>query len=177
MGNDGSVWSSAGTLGVLFEQLSSGLRVNRAADDAARLAISEKMRAQIRRMQQGQRNAQDGISMLQTTEGALNEVHSILQRIREMAVQAGNTSLSSSDRQAIGEEMLALKSEVDNIGSRTRFNGQALLNGSLSVSLDAAASFADTVTAVANGATGGGTVARPDGARDVRGGGRPRHGP
>ncbi|MGE3855634.1 MAG: flagellin [Dehalococcoidia bacterium] len=140
-------------LGVLFEQLSSGLRVNRAADDAAGLAISEKMRAQIRGMQQGQRNAQDGISMLQTTEGALNEVHSILQRIRELAVQAGNTTLSSSDRQAIGEEMLALKSEVDNIGSRTRFNGQQLLNGSLSVSMDAAASDADDVTVTANGAT------------------------
>jgi len=140
-------------LGVLFEQLSSGLRVNRAADDAAGLAISEKMRAQIRGMQQGQRNAQDGISMLQTTEGALNEVHSILQRIRELAVQAGNTTLSSSDRQAIGEEMLALKSEVENIGTRTRFNGQQLLNGSLSVSMDAAASDADDVTVTANGAT------------------------
>ena len=140
-------------LGVLFEQLSSGLRVNRAADDAAGLAISEKMRAQIRGMQQGQRNAQDGISMLQTTEGALNEVHSIFQRIREMSVQAGNTSLSSSDRQAIGEEMLALKSEIDNIGSRTRFNGQTLLNGSLTVTLDAAASNLDTDTVAANGAT------------------------
>ena len=140
-------------LGVLFEQLSSGLRVNRAADDAAGLAISEKMRAQIRGMQQGQRNAQDGISMLQTTEGALNEVHSILQRIREMSVQAGNTSLSSSDRQAIGEEMLALRSEIGNIGTRTRFNGQTLLNGSLTVSLDAAASNLDTDTVSANGAT------------------------
>ena len=99
-------------LGSLFEQLSSGQRVNRAADDAAGLAISEKMRAQTRGMQQGQRNAQDGISMLQTTEGALNEVHSILQRVRELSVQAGNTTLSSSDRQAIGEEMLALRSEI-----------------------------------------------------------------
>ena len=141
------------SLGVLFEQLSSGLRVNRAADDAAGLAISEKMRAQIKGMQQGQRNAQDGISMLQTTEGALNEVHSILQRIRELSVQAGNTTLSSSDRQAIGEEMLALRSEIDNIGTRTRFNGQQLLNGSLAVTLDAPGSTADNATAVANGAT------------------------
>lgn len=140
-------------LGSLFEQLSSGQRVNRAADDAAGLAISEKMRAQIRGMQQGQRNAQDGISMLQTTEGALNEVHSILQRVRELAVQAGNTTLSSSDRQAIGEEMLALRSEIDNIGTRTRFNGQQLLNGSLAVSLNAGVSSADDVTASANGAT------------------------
>ena len=141
------------SLGILFEQLSSGLRVNRAADDAAGLAISEKMRAQIKGMQQGQRNAQGGISMLQTTEGALNEVHSILQRIRELSVQAGNTTLSSSDRQAIGEEMLALRSEIDNIGTRTRFNGQQLLNGWLAVTIDAAASTADTVTVVANGAT------------------------
>ena len=116
------------SLSGLLEQLSSGLRVNRAADAAAGLAISEKMRAQIRGMQQGQRNAQDGISMLQTTEGALNEVHSILQRVRELCVQAGNTTLSSSDRQAIGEEMLALTSEIQNIGTRTRFNGQQLLN-------------------------------------------------
>src|SRR5690606_21168120 len=79
------------SLGGLFEKLSSGLRVNRAADDAAGLAISEKMRAQIRGMRQGQRNAQDGISMLQTAEGALGEVHSILQRVRELAIQAGNT--------------------------------------------------------------------------------------
>ena len=94
------------SLGGLFEKLSSGLRVNRAADDAAGLAISEKMRAQIRGMRQGQRNDQDGISMLQTAEGALGEVHSILQRVRELAIQAGNTTLSSSDRTAIGEEML-----------------------------------------------------------------------
>ena len=141
------------SLGGLFEKLSSGLRVNRAADDAAGLAISEKMRAQIRGMRQGQRNAQDGISMLQTAEGALGEVHSILQRVRELAIQAGNTTLSSSDRTAIGEEMLALRSELDNIANRTRFNGQQLLTGALAVTLDAATSTADTVTAVQNGAT------------------------
>jgi len=140
-------------LGGLFEQLSSGLRVNRAADDAAGLAISEKMRAQIRGMRQGQRNAQDGISMLQTAEGALGEVHSILQRVRELAVQAGNTTLSASDRQAIGEEMLALRSELDNIANRTRFNGQQLLTGALAVTLDTGTSTLDTVTATANGAT------------------------
>jgi len=141
------------TLGGLFEKLSSGMRVNRAADDAAGLAISEKMRAQIRGMRQGQRNAQDGISMLQTAEGALGEVHNILQRVRELAIQAGNTTLSSSDRAAIGEEMLALRSEIDNISNRTRFNGQQLLTGALAVTLDAAASSADDATAVQNGAT------------------------
>ncbi len=123
-------------LGGLFEQLSSGLRVNRAADDAAGLAISEKMRAQVRGMRQGGRNAQDGISMLQTAEGALNEVHSILQRVRELAVQAGNTTLSQNDRRAIGEELVALRSELDNIANRTRFNGQQLLTGALSVQVD-----------------------------------------
>lgn len=140
-------------LGSLFEKLSSGMRINRAADDAAGLAISEKMRAQIRGMQQGQRNAQDGVSMLQTTEGALNEVHAVLQRIRELAVQASNTTLSSSDRQAIGEELLALRTEVDNIGNRTRFNGQQLLTGALAVNLDAANSTADTITYANGGAT------------------------
>ncbi|MDP2328034.1 MAG: flagellin FliC, partial [Dehalococcoidia bacterium] len=117
-------------MGKTLEQLSSGLRINRAADDAAGLAISEKMRAQVRGLEQGQRNAQDGVSMLQTAEGALDEVHSILQRVRELSVQAGNSTLSSSDRQAIGEELVALRTEIDNIGTRTRFNGLSLLDGS-----------------------------------------------
>jgi len=134
-----------------LEKLSSGLRINRAADDAAGLAISEKMRSQVRGMQQGQRNAQDGVSMLQTAEGALNEVHNILQRVRELGVQAGNTTLSSTDRAAIGEEMVALRSEIDNIAQRTRFNGLNLLNGSLAVTLDGA-STATAATATENGA-------------------------
>jgi len=136
-----------------LEKLSSGLRINRAADDAAGLAISEKMRSQVRGMQQGQRNALDGVSMLQTAEGALDEVHNILQRVRELTVQAGNSTLSSTDRQAIGEEMVALRSEIDNIASRTRFNGLNLLNGSLAVTLDTGTSTADNVTSTANGAT------------------------
>ena len=140
-------------MGKTLEKLSSGLRINRAADDAAGLAISEKMRAQVRGMQQGQRNAQDGVSMVQTAEGALNEVHGILQRVRELAVQASNTTLSSSDRTAIGEEIIALRSEVDNISTRTRFNGQALLNGSLSVSVDTASSTLDWDTYANGGAT------------------------
>ena len=135
-----------------LEQLSSGLRINRAADDAAGLAISEKMRAQINGLQQGMSNAQDGVSMVQTAEGALNETHNILQRLRELAVQAGNTTLSSSDRTAIGEEMVALRSELDNISSRTRFNGQQLLDGSLSVT-DAGTGTLGADTVVANGAT------------------------
>ena len=135
-----------------LEKLSSGLRINRAADDAAGLAISEKMRAQVNGMQQGLRNAQDGVSMVQTAEGALNETHNILQRLRELTVQAGNTTLSSSDRTAIGDEMVALRSEVDNITQRTRFNGQTLLNGSLAVT-DAGTGTVGADTVVANGAT------------------------
>ncbi|MQA00606.1 MAG: flagellin [Dehalococcoidia bacterium] len=120
-------------MGNLFEKLSSGLRVNRAADDAAGLAISEKMRAQIRGMKQGLRNAQDGVSMIQTAEGAMSETHAILQRMRELTVQAGSTHLSASDRLAIGEELVTLRSELDNIATRTRFNGLSLLTGALSV--------------------------------------------
>ena len=128
-----------------LERLSSGLRVNRAADDAAGLAISEKMRAQIRGLNQGLRNAQDGISLIQTTEGALNEVHSILQRVRELTTQAGSTILSAADRQVVGEEILTLKSEIDNIATRARFNGLSLLTGALSVSTTSTiADIADT---------------------------------
>jgi flagellin len=120
-------------MGKALEQLSSGLRINRAADDAAGLAISEKMRAQIGGMQQGLRNAQDGVSMIQTAEGALSETTAILQRMRELSTQAGSTTLSSSDRQAIGDELLSLTNEIGNIATRTRFNGLNMLTGSLSV--------------------------------------------
>src|SRR5919198_410581 len=113
------------------EKLSSGLRINRAGDDAAGLSISEKLRAQIKGLGQAQRNAQDGISMIQTAEGALSEVHSMLQRMRELAVQASNDTLSSTDRAAVNTELQQLKAEVNSISSRTKFNGQALLTGSL----------------------------------------------
>src|ERR687886_1622648 len=99
------------------EKLSSGLRINRAGDDAAGLSISEKMRAQIRGLAQASRNAQDGISMIQTAEGGLNEVHSILQRMRELAVQASNDTLSQSDRDAVSGELSALGQEIDRIRS------------------------------------------------------------
>ncbi len=118
-------------LGRALEKLSSGLRINRAADDAAGLAISEKMRSQIRGMRQGSRNAQDGISMIQTAEGAMSEVHELLQRMRELSVQAGNSTLSTQDRTAIGAEVQSLKTEVDNIANRVTFNGLSLLTGSL----------------------------------------------
>ena len=114
-----------------IEKLSSGLRINRAGDDAAGLSISEKMRSQISGLAQAQRNAQDGISMVQTGEGALNEVHSILQRMRELGVQASNGTLSTEDESAIGAELGQLTSELDRIANVTNFNGQRLLNGSL----------------------------------------------
>ena len=121
-------------LGRALEKLSSGLRINRAADDAAGLAISEKMRTQIRGMRQGARNGQDAISMVQIAEGALNEVHGILQRMRELTVQAGNDTLSSNDRDAIAQELFTLRTEVDNIATRTTFNGLNLLTGDLATS-------------------------------------------
>jgi flagellin len=115
------------------ERLSSGLRINRAADDAAGLAISEKLRSQVKGLAMAQRNAQDGISMIQTGEGALNESTSILQRMRELAVQASNGTLGTSDRSAIGQEVTALQNELTRISSVTKFNGINLLDGSLSV--------------------------------------------
>src|SRR5690606_31580069 len=120
-----------------LEKLSSGLRINRAGDDAAGLAISEKMRAQIRGLEMATKNAQDGISLIQTAEGALTETHAILQRMRELAVQAANdTNDSSVDRKAIEDELTALKEEIDRIANTTQFNTKKLLNGSLSSSLD-----------------------------------------
>jgi flagellin len=113
-----------------MERLSSGLRVNKAADDAAGLAISEKLRAQIRGLNQASRNAQDGISLIQTAEGALNETHSILQRIRELAVQAANDTLTTADRTNLQTEVNSLLSEVDRIANSTEFNTKKLLNGS-----------------------------------------------
>lgn len=118
-----------------LEKLSSGYRINKAADDAAGLAISEKMRAQIKGLNQAQRNAQDGISLVQTAEGALNETHSILQRLRELAVQAANDSNTSADRSQINEEVIALKNEINRIASATEFNTKKLIDGSLKPSL------------------------------------------
>lgn len=113
-------------------KLSSGLRINRAADDAAGLAISEKMRAQIRGLDQAGRNAQDGISLIQTAEGALNETHSILQRMRELSVQAANDTYTSQDRSEIQKEIDQETSEIDRIAGTTQFNGKMLLNGDTS---------------------------------------------
>lgn len=114
------------------EKLSSGYRVNRAADDAAGLSISEKMRGQIRGLNQASTNAQDGISLIQTAEGALNEIHSVLQRMRELTVQASNDTYVTADRRAIAQEVRALQSEITRIATQTEFNTMKLLNGTFS---------------------------------------------
>lgn len=129
------------------ERLSSGLRINRASDDAAGLSISEKLRSQIRGLAQAQRNAQDGISMIQTGEGAMTEIHDMLQRMRELAVQAANDTLSGSDRTAINTEVQALRNEVDAIRARTQFNGKYLLDGSVAAAnIQVGPQAADTLT-------------------------------
>jgi flagellin len=157
-----------------MEKLSSGYRINRAADDAAGLAISEKMRSQIGGLGQAQRNAQDGISLVQTAEGALNEVHSMLQRVRDLAVQYTNGALTADDKTAIGAEVVELAAEIKNItdpANGTKFNGQALFGSGpsktftfqvgandgetiASVGFDAAGSAGiSTINAVTNAAT------------------------
>jgi flagellin len=128
-----------------MERLSSGYRVNRAADDAAGLAISERMRSQIRGVAQATRNAQDGISLVQTAEGSLDEVHSMLQRVRELAVQYKNGSLSAQDRNAIQTEVNQLASEIERIGSSAEFNGIKVLNGAAMMTFQVGANDSDAV--------------------------------
>ena len=115
-----------------YRRLSTGLRIATASDDAAGLAISERLRAQVRSLNQAKRNAADGVSLVQTGEGALNEVSNILLRLRELAVQSANGTISSTDRQTLDEEFQSLVNEVDRIGRATEFNGIKLLDGSTS---------------------------------------------
>lgn len=137
-----------------LEKLSSGLRINKAGDDAAGLAISEKMRGQIRGLTQAAANAQDGISLIQTAEGGLNEVHSILQRMRELATQAGNDTNTTSDRNEIQKELNQLTTEVDRIRDTTEFNTKKLLNGTFGThavsgtpaNVEVVSALADTIT-------------------------------
>ncbi|MCP4601156.1 MAG: flagellin FliC [Proteobacteria bacterium] len=131
-----SMSRTQGTLNTSMARLSSGLRITAAKDDAAGLAISEKLRGQIRGLGQAERNANDGISMVQTAEGALNEVSSALIRMRELAVQASTGTLGSEERKYLEDEFLALVSEIDRIAAVTEFNGQKLLNGAASTGVD-----------------------------------------
>jgi flagellin len=116
-------------VGKSLEKLSSGLRINKAGDDAAGLAISEKMRGQINGLNMATRNAQDGISLIQTAEGALNETHSILQRMRELAVQSANDTNTTADRSELQKEMNQLRQEIDRIAENTEFNSKTLMTG------------------------------------------------
>ena len=146
---------NSGSQSKSLEKLSSGFRINRAGDDAAGLAISEKMRGQIRGLNQASRNAQDGVSLIQTAEGALNETHAILQRMRELAVQASNDTNVSADRTAIQEEVTALGKEIDRISTTTEFNTQKLLTGGLNAKIHIGANTGQNlaVTAAAMDAT------------------------
>jgi flagellin len=129
-----------------MEKLSSGYRINRAGDDAAGLAISEKLRGQINGLAQASRNSQDAVSLVQTAEGALNEVHSMLQRVRELAVQYKNGTLGTNDRLAIQSEVDQLKAEIERIGSDTEFNGIKLLNSAANVTFQVGASDNQQIT-------------------------------
>jgi flagellin len=131
-----------------MEKLSSGYRINRAADDAAGLAISEKMRGQIGGLAQAQRNAQDGISLVQTAEGALNEVHSMLQRVRDLKVQFENGTNSSDDQDAIAAEVFQIGKEIGDITTQTKFNGNSLFDGS-TFSFQVGANDSETITTTA----------------------------
>ncbi len=144
-----------------LEKLSSGLRINRAADDAAGLAISEKMRSQIRGLEVAERNALDAISLIQTAEGALSSVHSMLQRMRELAVQASNDTNTADDRAALDQEIQQLKTEITRVATSTDFNKTALLDGTFGTKVDQNPSNTTvlSVTGVANITTGGGLKA------------------
>lgn len=139
--------------GKSMEKLSSGLRINRAGDDAAGLAISEKMRGQIRGLEQSSRNASDGISMIQTAEGALNETTNILQRMRELAVQSANDTNTADDREQLQKEMTQLGEEIDRIANNTEFNTKKLLNGNMG-----AATTATTGTIINKGSLATGSI-------------------
>ncbi len=164
--------NSQSSLMTSVERLSSGLRINRAKDDAAGLAIAERITSQVRGLEQAMRNANDGISMLQTTEGAMDEITNALQRMRELAVQAANGTVNTTDKASLNQEFVALSAEITRITTSTEFNGTDVLNGGATITLqvgfkDAAdnqisitladitslTSLADTIT-TAGGATG-----------------------
>src|SRR4051794_16755792 len=140
-----------------MEKLSSGYRINRAADDAAGLGISESMRSTIRGLAQAQKNIQDGVSMVQTSEGNLDQVHSMLQRVRELAVQYNNGSLSTDGRNAIQTEVNQLASEIDRVFSSAKFNGVALLTGSATVTFQVGANDSESISVTLGAISGAAT--------------------
>jgi len=135
-----------------LERLSSGLRINRAADDAAGLAIAESFQAQVRGLQMAQRNSQDGVSLVQTAEGALSETTSILQRIRELAVQAANGTQSTNNRLALNQEVMQLLEQIDDIAVDTEFNGIRVLSSAQTITLQSGAMTSQTLTIQVSGA-------------------------
>jgi len=147
---------SQGALSKSMQRLSSGLRINSAKDDAAGLAISDRMTAQIRGLNQAVRNANDGISLAQTAEGALSETTNILQRMRELAVQSANGTNTTADRSSLDAEFTQLQSEIDRIATNTKFNGQVLLSGGFSatgMSFQVGADANQTISVTIGGAT------------------------
>jgi flagellin len=147
-----------------MEKLASGYRINRAADDSAGLAISEKLRAQIGGLGQAQRNAQDAVSLVQTAEGAMAEVHAMLQRVRDLAVQFNNGTLSTSDKASITGEVAQLCAEISTIGNNTKFNGIALLTGSSSITFQVGSEDGETLAVNAVALFGAGSGFKVDSA-------------
>jgi len=151
--NTGRILSRSTTaLNRSLERLSSGLRINRAADDAAGLAIAENFRSQVRGTQVAQRNSQDGVSLVQTAEGALSETTNILQRIRELAVQSANGTQSTDNRVALNNEVVQLLDQIDDIALDTEFNGIRVLSAAQTVTLQSGAMTSQTLTISVNGA-------------------------
>jgi flagellin len=145
-------------LSAAMERLSSGYRINRAADDAAGLAISEKLRAQIGGLQQAQRNVQDAVSLVQTAEGAMAEVHSMLERVRDLAVQYNNGTLSTSDKVAITGEVAQLCAEISRISTQTKFNNIPILTGGATITFQIGADDGQTLTVSASSLFGPGST-------------------
>src|SRR5471032_512330 len=138
--------NTSNQLATSMQRLSSGYRINKAADDAAGLAISAKLDAQVSGLGQAQANAQDAVSLVQTADGSMNEVQSMLQRVRDLAVQYNNGTLSSSDQAAITNEVAQLCSEISSIGSQTQFNGIALLTGTAAITFQVGANDGETIS-------------------------------
>lgn len=138
-----------------LQKLSSGLRINYASDDAAGLSISESIRAQVTGLQQAQSNAQDGISLINTADGAMNQIHEILQRMRDLAVQSANGTLTTADRTATNQEFSALSSEIDDIASYTSFNGFNLLQTAITFTFQVGANNGQTLTVSTSSVTSG----------------------
>jgi flagellin len=158
MGAHRNLVSTSKSLSESMERLSSGYRINKAADDAAGLAISQKLQAQVGGLDQAQRNAQDAVSLVQTAEGSMSEVQSMLQRVRDLAVQYNNGTLSSSDKAAITNEVAQLCSEISRIATQTKFNGISLLTGGSSINFQVGADDGETITVSARDLFGSGAA-------------------